>query len=163
VPESKTDWIFFLIGAVMIAALVLVIVFGRAQATTRTSPRADTSNPSTVTTVVTVPTMSATNAPTTTATTTNVATTTAVASIELSLRALRDTWFSVRRDARSGPTLYEGTLHAGATKSFTGMTFWVRFGAASNLSVTLDGKNLALPGGTYSVPITSAGLGSPRA
>ena len=82
------------------------------------------------------------------------------ASLTLRIEALQDTWISVKQSSSSGTLLYEGTLAAGAGKTFTGTVFWVRFGAASNVLATLNGRALALPGGTYSVPITSAGLGA---
>jgi hypothetical protein len=55
--------------------------------------------------------------------------------------------------------LYEGTLPAGAARTFSGTSFDVRFGAAANVEATLNGKPLRLPGGTYSVTIGRAGLG----
>lgn len=46
------------------------------------------------------------------------------------------------------------------TRTFTGTSFRVRFGAAANLIARLNGQPLRLPGGTYSATITRTGLGS---
>jgi uncharacterized protein DUF4115 len=154
VPETKTDWILFILGLLALAGLILAIALGDARAPTSGSPKS-------AHTAVPVETVSTPNTTTKAAVTTTYSspTSTAIApTTELRLRAVRDTWLAVR-PAATGSTVYEGILQAGETKSFTGTAFWVRFGAASNVFATLNGKRLSLPGGTYSVPITAAGLG----
>ena len=161
----------------MIGALLAIVVFGRAKSSPSAAPPAQTAvsttagprigtalNRTTTHGTTTAPARTTTSVRTTTAATTTgatstAATTTASPPLTLRLRALQDTWVSVQRSSSSGTVLYEGTLAAGESKTFTGTVFWVRFGAASNVSATLDGQPLTLPGGTYSAPITSAGLG----
>jgi hypothetical protein len=51
----------------------------------------------------------------------------------------------------SGQVLWTGTLQAGATRSFSGSgTVQVRLGAASDVTVSLDGSPVALPAGFQS-------------
>jgi hypothetical protein len=102
-----------------------------------------------------------TTSPTTTSpTTTPAVTTTGTGSqTRLAVTARADTWVSIRRDTPTGAVLFEGTLAAGDSRSFSGAKFAVRFGAAANVQAKLDGRPLSLPGGTYSTTITRAGLG----
>ena len=177
VPETRLEWAVFLGGLAVIGALLAIVVFGRAKSSpsaastvltavsTTAGPRIGTALTGATTTRLTttstaVRTTTTIHTTTTTTTATTTATTTGAAPITLRLAALQDTWFSVRRGSSSGAVLYEDTLTAGESKTFTGTRLWVRFGAASNVSATLDGQALTLPGGTYSVPITSAGLGA---
>lgn len=157
--------IFFL-GLVVVGALVAAIVSLRAKhsptphtpatasapplGTTTPSARATQVRPNTTTAATTAPT--AIPSPPGTTTTTR-------GTLTLRLQARRDTWISVRSRSSTGTLLWEGTLPAGASRHFAGPSFWVRFGAASNVSATLNRRPLTLPGGTYSVRIGPGGLG----
>jgi hypothetical protein len=78
----------------------------------------------------------------------------------LALTAARgDCWLSVRAGTPEGKVLYEGTLASGRTIRLEGARLWVRFGAAANLDLTLNGKKVAaLPAGTVDVVATPAGV-----
>ena len=141
-PETRGEWLLFLLGLVAVAALAVTIVHLRQRSSAPTPAAA--------------PTTTAQAAATPPEATTTVSTQTR---FSLELRALTDTWLQVREQASTGRILYEGTLAAGDHRSFTGLRLWLRFGAASNIEATLDGRRLRLPGGTYSAPITAAGLG----
>jgi hypothetical protein len=149
VPEERWEWVVFWLGIGVVVALVaLIVVGGSAKAPVG---RAEAAEPTPTATVVTP----ASTQPTTTA---KPKPPPAPAPITLRLAARNDTWLSVRTS--SGHTvLYEGTLPAGAARTFSGTSFDVRFGAAANVEATLNGKPLRLPGGTYSVTIRRAGLG----
>jgi cytoskeletal protein RodZ len=175
VPETRAEWIVFFAGVALIVVLVASILLAGRSTTTPTATGARSASfqattvvptttgtrppsPGTTTTSLALPAVTTTETATTTsaeATTTLLTT----APVTLRLEARRDTWLSVRRDARAGPVLYEGTLAAGNSETFTGATLWVRFGAASNVAATLNGHALSLPSGTYSVPVTTSGLG----
>jgi energy-converting hydrogenase Eha subunit E len=76
-----------------------------------------------------------------------------------------DSWVEVRRDSRAGPILYSGVVPAGDRVSARGSRLWARFGGASNLEVTLNGKPFTVEG-TVEVLFTAKGArlltGSPR-
>jgi len=55
-------------------------------------------------------------------------------------------WIEVRRGSAKGPRLYEATLASGQRLHFHGARLWVRFGAAGNLSITADGRQVRLSG-----------------
>lgn len=57
-------------------------------------------------------------------------------------------WIEVRRGSSTGPVLYRATLVAGQTLHFRARRLWARFGAASNLTITADGRPVSLLG-TY--------------
>ncbi|MGZ4371983.1 MAG: DUF4115 domain-containing protein [Gaiellaceae bacterium] len=161
-PETAFERVFFIGGIIAIAALVAVIAWETQTsgpktniAGARTGATATHVTESTPTTTAVLPTTA------TTVTSTPAAPTTSnpPESIRLRLTARADTWLSVRRGSATGPLLYEGTLTAGASRSFSGDAFRVRFGAAANVSAELDGEPLHLPGGTYSATITTAGVG----
>jgi cell division septum initiation protein DivIVA len=70
--------------------------------------------------------------------------------VVLTLRAVDTTWVEVRNISSTGPLLYSGLLSPGARRSFrASWRLWVRFGGAANLAVTLDGRQLRVPTGTY--------------
>ncbi len=58
----------------------------------------------------------------------------------------RGSRLQVRRDSAVGPVLYEGVLPGGSSRAFQGRRLWIRFGAAANLIVTLNGKLVPLHG-----------------
>jgi len=158
VPESRTQWAIFLVGLALAATLVAAaIVHGVPGApVTGVAPApAVRTHPS-----PTPPSRSRTSdvVPTAPSTTRRPAHTT-----RLRLTATADTWLSVRLLSARGRVLFEGTLPAGSSRTFTGAAFWARFGAASNILATVDGRQLRLPGGTYSARITGRGLGPPTA
>jgi hypothetical protein len=70
-----------------------------------------------------------------------------------------DCWVSARRGSADGALLYEGTLVSGRSLRLDGARLWLRFGAAANLDLTLNGKKIApLPDGTVNVVATSRGI-----
>lgn len=151
-PETRTEWLLFLLGLVVIGGLAFSIVRSRMHddpthhldSTVSTHAAAPTTSPAT------------TGEQTTT-------TSTAQAWVRLQLTAQRDTWISVQRGSATGRVLYTGTLRAGRTRAFAGPRLWVRFGGARDVSATLDGAALSLPVGTYSVAVTHTGLGTRQA
>ncbi len=159
-PEARWEWVVFLVGIVVTAFLLALIVLGGspkppgnhpAALTQRTTPAA--AAPTTTAAAVPTTTAAPTTAPATTTTTSNAP----ASAVRLRLTARADTWVSVRR--AGGSVLYQGTLAAGDSRTFSGDRFEVRFGAAANVRATLNGKSLALPGGTYSVTVGESGLG----
>jgi hypothetical protein len=57
-------------------------------------------------------------------------------------------WVEVRRMSATGPVLYSTTLTDGQTLHARAPRVWARFGAASNLTITADGRPVSLHG-TY--------------
>ncbi len=55
-------------------------------------------------------------------------------------------WLQIRRDSAVGQVLYEGVLAGGSSRAFQARRLWIRFGAAANLIVTLNGKLVPLHG-----------------
>lgn len=153
-PEERWEWFVFLLGVAVAGLLVALIVLERGPASPASRPAAATLP---TTTAAPSTTRAATSPTTTTAPTTTRAATPPAVRLRLTARA--DTWVSVRR-SQGGPLLYQGTLAAGASRTFSGERFEVRFGAAANVQATLNGKPLALPGGTYSVTVGESGLGA---
>jgi len=61
-----------------------------------------------------------------------------------------DAWLQVRSRSFDGRVLYEGTLILGETVRLRSRRVWIRFGAASHLELTIDGRPVRLPAfGTY--------------
>lgn len=58
----------------------------------------------------------------------------------------RGSWLQVRRRSAHGPILYSGNLSPGERVHFHGTRIWALFGAASNLSIVADGKQVLLSG-----------------
>lgn len=156
-PQGRWEWTTFVVGVTVSALLFVLIVIHHPAREARSSPKTTSS---TKTTVQRPP-------PTTPAAPTNVTTTTtsqstpnpATQPVVIRLTARDDTWLSVRRTASASP-MYEGTLRAGVSKTFSGASFRIRFGGAANVSALLNGKPLRLPGGTYSVTVGPSGLGA---
>ncbi len=70
-----------------------------------------------------------------------------------------DSWLAARAGSAAGKALYEGILKRGETVSLAAPRIWIRFGAAANLDLALNGKRLAeVPVGTLDVVLTPAGL-----
>ncbi|HEU5362728.1 MAG TPA: DUF4115 domain-containing protein [Gaiellaceae bacterium] len=159
-PEARWEWILFSLGVVITGALLALIVLDRGRRAPESRPVALTQRPTTVA----APPATTVRATTTTTATAPATTTQKQAApapgqaVRLRLTARADTWLSVR-PVPGGRVLYQGTLPAGASRTFSGDRFEVRFGAAANVSATLNGKPLALPGGTYSVTVGESGLG----
>jgi len=60
----------------------------------------------------------------------------------------------VRRGSPTGPVRYSATLAAGQSVRLPGSRFWIRFGAASNVDVTIGGKPVDLPSGTVDLVVS---------
>jgi cytoskeletal protein RodZ len=166
VPESGSERLLFTLGIVAIGLLAAIVIF---EARRHDPSAAASSAGATVTTAASpTPTVATKPHATVARVTTTTATTTAKeptptappAASRLKLTATADTWLSVRKDSTTGAVLYEGVLSAGETRVFSGAAFAVRFGDAANVRATLNGRALALPGGTYSVTIDKSGLGA---
>lgn len=169
VPETTGERILFALGLLIIAALGAIVAWE----STRKDP--PTPRPTAAAISPTRTSRSTTVAATTAAATTTSATTSAPAATttaparppasrptpatRLRLTARRDTWVAVRRTSPRGPVLFQGTMAAGESRTFTATSLSVRFGAAANVTATLNGRPLPLPGGTYSVDIGRTGLG----
>jgi hypothetical protein len=158
VPEERWEWVAFSLGIAATVVLLAMIVFRHGSNASDPRPAAVTA-PVTTPATTTAQTTTAARPPATTAPTTTRAET-PPAPVRLTLKARRDTWLSVHRTSSAGTLLYEGTLAAGASRTFSGSAFEVRFGAAANVQATLNGKPLPLPGGTYSVTVGKTGLGA---
>ena len=57
-------------------------------------------------------------------------------------------WLEIRRGSATGPVLYSATLTDGQTLQFHAPKLWGRFGAASNLTITVNARPVRLEG-TY--------------
>jgi hypothetical protein len=158
VPHTRNEWIVFVAGLLVVGFLVAMIIADPNNNDPSTTAARRTLHSDTKRTTSGTTTDITTTAPTTAATTTVNTTTTKVGSV-LRLQARADTWLLVRRSSSTGRLLYQGTLLAGESRTFSGTHFNVRFGAAANVTATLNGKPLPLPSGTYSVTIGRSGLG----
>lgn len=56
-----------------------------------------------------------------------------------------ESWLQVRERAHGGRVLFEGTLAPGRSVGFRAEQLWVRFGAAANVGLRVDGSPVALP------------------
>jgi hypothetical protein len=61
-------------------------------------------------------------------------------------------WLEVKVGSPAGQVVYEGTLAAGQRSSVTGPA-WLRLGDPPNVSVTVNGTVMTVPGATVAVPI----------
>lgn len=70
--------------------------------------------------------------------------------VDVVVRAVRGngSWLEARRGSATGRVLFRGVLAPGRTLHLRAATLWARFGAASNLSITQDGRPVTLAG-TY--------------
>jgi cytoskeletal protein RodZ len=162
-PETRGERIIFGIGALAIAALVVLIVLEK------TTDRFETRHTSAATEPVTTaaatkeaaaPVPETTTAPETTAGETTVAPEPAriASGVSLTLSATADTWVEIRSGSADGDVLYSGILPQGSVKRFRSTQLWASLGAASNLTARLNGKPLHLPPGTYSALVGARGL-----
>jgi cytoskeletal protein RodZ len=164
-PETRGERLLFVAGLLLIAFLIAAIAFRP-----KSSDPARASKPPTTTTVetstaypppATTTVGQTTTAPATSTKTAETTTTTeATGEVELRVAARDDTWLSIRGGSATGEILFEGTLAKGDSRRYSATRFHVRFGAAANVTATLDGKPLSLPSGTYSVTIGPGGLGA---
>lgn len=70
-----------------------------------------------------------------------------------------DSWLSVHDHSQSGPVVYEGVLARGKALRVKATRLWIRFGAASNLEVTMNGRAVTgLPRGTVNMIASSSGF-----
>lgn len=61
-----------------------------------------------------------------------------------------DSWFQARSGSFRGRVLYEGKLMRGEVVRVRSRRLWIRFGAASHLDLTIDGRPVRLPAfGTF--------------
>jgi cell division septum initiation protein DivIVA len=152
VGRSRGRWAAFAAALVVITALVFFAVRARHHpsaslgAPSRTSVNAVTTPPDTGRT-------SPAKSRDSTAATTPVQphlTNRSGGKVALTLRAVDTTWVEVRDASSTGRMLYSGLLSSGTRRSFrVPGRLWVRFGGAANLAVTLNGRPLRVPTGTY--------------
>jgi hypothetical protein len=156
-PETRGEWILFVIGVFAIAALVALIVFEKTDrfGTRQTITAAIATEPAATTTPET--TAAPDTAPGET-TATPKAEEVNAGGVSLRLNAIADTWFEIRSGSADGHLLYSGTLTQGSAKRFHSTQLWASFGSASNLRARLDGKPLHLPPGTYMALVGVRGL-----
>jgi len=156
VPQGRWEWATFVVGGIGSAVLLVLIVIHAPSHAAGSAPK--TTAATAATTAQRPQTTTAERPSAVTTTTTQPPGNPGRPLVVIRLTARDDTWLSVRRTASAAPT-YEGTLRAGDSKTFSGASFHIRFGGAANVSAVLNGKPLALPGGTYSVTIGPSGLG----
>jgi hypothetical protein len=74
------------------------------------------------------------------------------------LAAVRgSSWLSVRRASPEGEVLFEGILERDRFRRFAASRLWIRFGAASNIQASVNGKAVTLPAGTVDVFVPPVG------
>ena len=67
--------------------------------------------------------------------------------VDLALRAVRtDSWVEVRRGSANGAMVYSGLIRLGDEVNLSGARLWARFGGASNLEITANGRPVSLQG-----------------
>jgi Domain of unknown function (DUF4115)/DivIVA protein len=152
VRRSRGKWAAFVAALVVIAALVFLAT------RVRHHPSASLGTPSrTSVNAVTIPAHTGRTTPAKSKE--SIAATTplqphvtkrSAGELALTLRAVGTTWVEVRSTSSTGRMLYSGLLSPGTRKSFrAAWRLWVRFGGAANLAVTLNGRPLRVPTGTY--------------
>ncbi len=82
----------------------------------------------------------------------------AAARLRLTGRSPAGSWVQVRRRGPDGPVLFEGTIGAGAERTFRLGRLWMRVGWGAALQVSVNGRVQELPEGTAEVTVTSAGI-----
>jgi hypothetical protein len=74
-----------------------------------------------------------------------------------------DSWLQIRAGSYSGRTLYEGVLPLGETVRLRSQRLWIRYGAASNVELTIDGRPARLPAfGTFDAFVLPRGVVADR-
>jgi hypothetical protein len=74
-----------------------------------------------------------------------------------------ESWLDVRSGSVRGRTLYAGLVPAGGTVRFRAKRLWVRFGAASNVRLRIDGERTPLPAfGTFDAFVGPRGVVADR-
>jgi hypothetical protein len=154
-PETTTERLAALIG--LVASLVLLFIAFSANTRQDVVPVA-ASRTQAATQVTTQPPALSPASPV--AASTKPAPRPAANRLLLILTAARgDCWLSARSGSADGRLLYEGTLLSGRSLRLDGARLWLRFGAASNVDLTLNGKKIAaLPAGTGDVLATARGI-----
>ena len=155
-PETTTERLAALVG--VLAALLLLLVAFTANSRGDPVPVAASAGPGTSTEVATP--SAAQTAPSPVAPRPKTTPKSAANTPLLILTAARgDCWLSARSGSADGRILYEGTLLSGRSLRLNGARLWVRFGAAANIDLTLNGKKIAaLPAGTGDVVATATGI-----
>ena len=82
----------------------------------------------------------------------------AAARLRLTGRAPSGSWVQVRRAGPRGPVVFEGTIAAGAARTFPLGRLWMRVGWGPALQVAVGDRVQELPAGTTEVTVTSAGI-----
>ncbi len=68
-------------------------------------------------------------------------------------------YVAVHKGGPAGKILFEGTVNRGKTEPFTGKWFWLNVSAPENLSITVRGKAVPLPGNRpLALTITPSGV-----
>ncbi len=74
-----------------------------------------------------------------------------------------DSWLLIRAGSIRGRTLYDGVLPLGETVRLRSKRLWIRFGAASNVELSIDGRRARLPAfGTFDAFAGSHGVVADR-
>jgi hypothetical protein len=68
------------------------------------------------------------------------------------VRATGRCWVEVRARNARGKVTYAGTLLTGQQSSVTGPA-WLRLGDPPSVTLTVDGRKIAVPGSTQGVPV----------
>ncbi len=157
-PETTTERLAALVG--LLAALLLLLVAFTAKSRGDPIPVAAFGAPETAADVATPPSAPAPASPVPARTRPKPPPKTAATQPLLILTAARgDCWLSAHSGSAEGRLLYEGTLLSGRSLRLIGPRLWLRFGAAANLDLTLNGKRIAaLPTGTGDVVATAKGI-----
>ena len=74
-----------------------------------------------------------------------------------------DCWMDVRNWSATGRSRYTGTLQLGQAQFFKARRLWIHLGAPGNLSVSLNGKPMAIPGGGVPIAVLVTPHGIARA
>jgi cytoskeleton protein RodZ len=69
-------------------------------------------------------------------------------------------WMEVRNYSANGKTLYAGTLQYHQSQRFVAHRLWIDFGSPGNVSASVNGKAMTIPGGgrTVNVLVTRNGI-----
>jgi hypothetical protein len=123
------------------AAVLLGILLTQDRKVVRMSPTPAAAAPATPRTAAALP----TSARTTTAEAAG-AEAAPIRRVRVVVAAVRRSWLEIRRGSPTGQILFAGNLDAGRTIRVTERRVWARFGSAGNVTITADGKPIALMG-----------------